>query len=345
MKLGKNPAFIFISFLILLFLISGCSGKKDVKKSIEELNTGTQGVVINFLPNNPPATVHADQRQFDIVLELSNKGVYPQQEDTISNFGKVYLSGYDQNILDVQQKSFDLKLPELLGKSLINLNGGSQLVTFKVTDIKNLNVEKYDPTLLATACYNYITSAGPSVCIDPDPYSTISQKKVCEAQDIALSNQGAPIAITKIEEEASAQKTQFKITIKNVGGGDVLRPQATGSSSIEKCDPFGTSRISRDDVDRVSLEEVSVGDKSLECWPFAEGSVKSATGIVRLINNEGSMICELNKESDKYAGGSTAYTTPLKIRFGYVYKSTSQRKIEIRQELSSLSGTAASQRN
>lgn len=325
---------IFLLFLTLLIYVPGCKSNKDVKKSIEELNVGTRGIVINFLPNNPPSTIHADQKQFDVVLELNNKGIYPT-EDISQTFGKVYLSGYDSNILNVEQKSFDFKPVELQGKSLINLNGGSQLVTFKVTNIVNLNVEKYEPTLLATVCYNYITVAGPSVCIDPDPYSTVQQKKVCEVKDIALSSQGAPIAITKIEEEAFALKTQFKITIKNVGGGDVIKPKS-GASSITNCDPFGTNKIGREDIDKVYLEEVSVGQKQLECWPFAEGNVKAQTGVVRLINTEGSIICELTKDTAGYSGGNTPYTTPLKIRLSYAYRSTAQRNIQIKQEPGSL---------
>ena len=105
-NLKKN--LVFILFVIFIS-ISGCKGKNDAQKSIEELNTGTQGVVISFLTNNPPSVIHADQKQFDVVLELNNKGVYPQLESQNVNLGKVYLSGYDPNILIFDQKSFDVR--------------------------------------------------------------------------------------------------------------------------------------------------------------------------------------------------------------------------------------------
>ncbi len=341
----KDKKEILIFMLILLFIISGC-GKEDTQKAVEELRIGTEGVSVTFLPNNPPSIVYADQQKFDVVLEINNKGAYPQVEDPINSLGKVFLGGYDSNILTVSPNSFELNPIELQGKSMVNLKGGSTLITFKDVGINDLNVEKYEPTFLAVACYNYYTVAAPNVCIDPDPYSTISQKKVCQVQNIALTSQGAPIAVTKIEEEAFADKTQFKITIKNVGLGDVLKSQSgsgTGASSnvIDKCNPFGQSKIGREDIDKVYLQEVKIGPQTLQCWPFAgeklnsgaTENVKGNFGYIRLLNGEGSIICELTKSDPSYSEAKTAYTTPLRIVLTYAYKTTAERKIMIKKQI------------
>ena len=332
---------IFVLFLVLLISISGCKGKKDVKKALEEIRTGTEGIVLNFLPNAPPATIHVEKgippETFDVVLEVKNKGAYPQPDEGIGGLGpllgKVYLSGYDQNILVFTPSPpvAELTGRTLEGKSTINPNGGQDLVVFKVNvNVENLNVEKYEPILLATACYNYFTIAGPSVCIDPNPYSTVKEKKVCEVQDVTLTNQGAPIAVTKIGEEAFATKTQFKITVKNVGGGDVIKREA-----FEKCNPFGSDKIGREDIDKVYLYEVKISDKTLDCGPFAEGN-KGKQGYIRLINGEGFVICELRD----YGGSKTAYTTPLRIWLSYNYINTAERKLQIKMETSGLGGVS-----
>ena len=116
-------------FLLLLFLAlnSGCSGKKDTQKVIEELRTGTDGISLNFLPNNPPSVVYADQQKFDVVLEVNNRGAYPQVDDPVTSLGKIYLGGYDSNILIVNPNFFDLKPIELQGKSMVNLKGGANV--------------------------------------------------------------------------------------------------------------------------------------------------------------------------------------------------------------------------
>ena len=343
---------IFVFFIVLLIAVSGCiSGKKDVTKSLEQIRTGTEGIVVNFVPNNPPDKVYVEGNtdenlnKFDVVLELRNKGAFPQPEDTYkAPKGLLFLSGYDPNIIDFtvkepksEAKVVDLGRVALEGKSTINPNGGQDIVSFEGKIISNnLNVQKYEPVLLATVCYNYETVAGPVVCIDPDPYSTLKEKKVCQVQDTVLSNQGAPIAITRIDEEAFAAKTQFKITIKNVGNGDAMKPD-----SETKCNPIEGPKLEREDIDKVQLQGVIIRDKPLECGPFADSTTQTATtekGIIRLINGEGFVVCKLNKED--YGKSNTAFTTPLTIRLGYAYRTTAQRSVQINKE-SGASGVAS----
>ena len=351
---------ILVMVLLILLASAACSvknpfSKKDSAKKTktEELRTGTDGLKIRFLPNNPPAAVFVGenlQNRIDIAVELVNKGAYPQPEEHQTMIGKLYLSGYDKNIIDFtsgQLPFFDLsKTTALFGKTLINSEGGSEVATFgPQVKLESLKVDKYEPIFLATLCYQYQTVAGPSVCIDPDPYPTIKQKKVCEVKDITLTSQGAPIAVTKIEEKALSEKTQFMITVKNVGGGDVLRmgsdasqAGATQSSAqqsgnaIDKCDPSGSSKLTKEDIDKVYVEGITIGDKFLQCWPFAESNAKSDKGHIRLQNGEGSIICELPKENNAYPGGSTAYTTPLKIELRYTYKTTAETKTLLKKE-------------
>ncbi|MBI2654628.1 hypothetical protein HYX02_07545 [Candidatus Woesearchaeota archaeon] len=340
---------IFVLVLVLLIAASGCKikGKGDTKKtqkSIDEIRAGTEGIVMNFLANAPPEKLHVEpgaDNSFDVVLELKNKGAYPQPDEGVSGlapgFGKVFLSGYDTNILTFDKTDSDLSQKALEGKSSINPNGGQDLLTFKgKINAENLNVEKYEPTLLATVCYYYFTIAGPSVCIDPNPYSTVKEKKVCTVQDTTLSDQGASIAVTKIDEEAFATKTQFRITIKNVGGGDALKADA----ALEKCNPHGTQKIEREDIDKVNLMSVKAADKLLQCGPFAEGNVKGTGGLIRLINGEGFVICELS--SSEYSNKISAYTTPLVIQLSYGYRSTIERKLQIKKEISALGTTSGS---
>lgn len=323
-----------LTLIIALLLIAGCSGKKDPQKQLEELRTGVLALTASFLPNNPPATIHVEETQpnsFDIVVEVSNKGVYPQPEDGKKLNGKIYLSGYDKDIIEVPTPSIDLSTLTLSGKSSINLQGESDLAVFKAAvDHSKLPVERYEPTLLATVCFDYITIAGPSVCIDPDPYATIKQKKVCEPGSISLSSQGASVAVVKVDTEAFAAKTQFKITIKNVGNGEVLKGRAEGEGVLEKCNPFGASKLAREDINKVFLEEIKLGNIDLQCWPFADEEVKGSTGYIRLLNGEGSIICEILE--DNYASTNAAYTSPLKIKLSYGYKTTAERKLSIKKE-------------
>jgi len=342
---------LLVAVLFLLISVSACSKKRAVEKKLDDIRTGTQGIVMSFLPNAPPDKVHIEEgadNTFDVVLEIRNKGAYPQPNEGTAPDGFVALSGYDPNIVKVGIQNAEDNQPwqylrgkALEGKSTINPNGGLDLLTFKVKiDGKALKVEKYEPTFLATACYPYKTVAGPPVCIDPNPYTTVNLKKVCQVQSVSLSNQGAPIAVTRIDEEALAGRTQFKITIKNVGGGDVIK-------SLDKC---ATSKITREDIDKLSVYWVSISDKALECGPYAEGpygeslvggrTTSTSGGVVRLISGEGFIICNFQKEN--YKESITAFTTPIFIKLGYGYRTSIEKKIQIKKEISS-SGTMPTQ--
>lgn len=348
---------ILIFALLLLLLISvsafSCSiRKKDSgKKIIEDIRIGSEGVSVSFMPNNPPPIIHVEPniQNVDVILEITNRGAYPQPEDAKPLSGKLYLSGYDKNILEFEPAFFDLSKKALNGKSLVNPKGESDVAVFKgKIKLENLKVEKYESAFLATMCYHYTTIAGPSVCIDPDPYAgqtSAPQKKVCQIAPITLSSQGAPVAIVRIDEQPFATRTEFLITIKNVGAGEVIRnkPEVTQASQpaaqtaadtdpISKCDPFGTSKLSREDIDKVFVDEVSTGQVNLLCWPFTDKSFKAEQGFVRLTNGEGSIKCELQKTDSGYPGGNTAYTTPLKIVLSYAYKTTAESKTLIKKE-------------
>jgi len=339
---------VVLALFIALIVVSGCSSKKDVKKSLEEIRTGTDAINAYFLANNPPIDIHVEKtgddtiNTFPIVLQVFNKGAYPQPEDGNMKFGKVYLSGYDTNIIKITPKEAsasadygDLTKMAVEGKSTINPNGGQDILSFIGTVISaNLNVERYEPTLRATACYYYETVAGPSVCIDPNPYSTTGERKVCEVHDTSLSSQGAPVAVVSIEEQAFARKTQFKITIRNLGKGDVLKEDAAQS----KCNPIGTEKIDREDIDKVKLESVMLANTPLDCGPFTgepagSNNVKSSSGLIRLINGEGYVICELSDSS--YSNKVSSYTSPLLIKLSYGYRTIDERPMLVKLESSS----------
>ena len=329
--------FFLIAILFLLISASGCSRKKAVEKKLEDIRTGTQGIVMSFLPNAPPDKIHVDDSRdadnsFDIILELRNKGAYPQPNEGRAPAGTVVVSGFDTNIIRVEPltgtqsyQSFEDKALE--GKSTINPNGGLDLLNFKGgVDVNNLHVEKYEPTLLATACYRYKTIAGPLVCIDPNPFSTANLKKVCQVQSVSLSNQGAPIAVTRIDEESLGARTQFKITIKNVGGGDVIKNTVNDQCTV----------VERDNLDKVEVNNVVVGNTLLICRPFIDfidsgsSETSGSRGYIRLINGEGFVICELPKTQYK---SNTAYTTPMTIELSYNYRNTVEKKIQIKKEM------------
>ncbi len=333
----------FLTILLILSLmvmISACNSKKD-KTSVEDVRVGKEGVIINFLSNSPPDTIRVDSGSdtpFEVVLEVKNRGAFPQPDDNIpAPRGRIYLSGFDRNILAFDKTAEILDNKPLYGKSTISPNGGIDLFTFKgQVNIGNLNVEKYEPTIQATACYEYRTITAQNVCIDPIPYATVDQKKVCTASDVSMSDQGGPVAITAIDEEAFATKTQFRITFKNAGNGNIVYLNSMG-----KCSPEG--ELKSEDINKIYLASARVGTKELSCGPFMTsggGLIKGASGDVRLVNGEGFIICEM--PSSDYGDTKSAYMSPMRIEILYGYKTSVEKKISIRKESAGFVGESTS---
>ncbi|MBN4049240.1 hypothetical protein JYT91_01340 [archaeon AH-315-M20] len=328
----RKIKFVILFLVLLLISISGCDrlgGQGSAKGS----GTGTEGITINFLENSPQDSYlvsSEDEEPISVIVEVRNKGAYPQEEDeNILSRGKIHISGFDRDIIRIEPLSKSLRNDYLLGVSSINPEGGFDTAEFEgFISPDKLVVDKYEPTILATLCYPYKTKASPTVCIDPSPFDD-KQKKVCRIGSTQLSSQGAPITITSIDQEASSNKIQFKLNIKNEGDGDIIRINA-----LKKCDPYGDTSLDkseileRKDFDRVELIRATVGFSELECGPLDEGR------FIRLFNGEGFVLCSLDRAS--FEEVKTAYTTPLNIELKYGYRSTISKPIKI-SKISSVS--------
>jgi len=325
-NIKENLKIIFLSVL-LIFLV-GCNiiqKSDDGDTGITEVKKVPQGLVMQFVENNPQSNyiVSDEEEPITILVDVSNKGTYPEEgtEDQITfGGGKIYISGFDRRIIDIPEQSKSLANMFLPGASLLNPEGSVDTAIFEGNIVTTgIKIDRYDTVILVTACYPYATKTTPSVCIDPDPFDN-KQEKVCNIGSQTLSGQGAPVTITKVEQEASSNKIRFKINMKNVGGGDILKP-----GTLNKCDPSGS--LDRKDFDRVELKSLTVGSVDLfangKCTPFSDGT----NNIIRLFDGEGFIICTL--DVGELGDVTSAYTTPLSIDISYVYRSTISTPIKI----------------
>jgi hypothetical protein len=269
----------------------------------------------------------------DEISKIEDSNAEKQKELRIAKLTEEVL-----RLKQMQEKSKNLTRMFLPAASPINPLGGIDTVDFDGEIVSNkITVDEYNPTILATLCYPYATKASPTVCVDPQPFDD-KQEKVCSIGGQTLEIQGAPVAVTKIEQEASTNKIQFKIYVSNLGSGDVIKTgdsnnKEKGSSTVptlDRCSPLGGGVLDRKDFDRVQLKKVQIGDVDLlkdnKCSPFADGT-KGTDNLIRLFNGEGFVICTL--EVPKLGDIQSAYTTPLNIELRYNYRSTISKNIKI----------------
>ena len=308
----KEGAFAVV---IALLFIAGCGpggGGISSTAPTPDAHSGSEGVVIRFLPNYPPQQIY-DTQPFDVMVEVRNRGA----ADVNPAKGNVYLSGFDPAMIPGIPTT-GAQLPTIEGKTEFNPEGGYETVEFK-SALRALGVkeiDKYSAPLQATACYLYYTVASENVCIDPDPYSVTGERKVCTPTSVGFGTQGAPIAVTSVDVDAAPRTTRFKISIANVGGGVVFKP---GGNTLSKCSPYSMNPLEYNEINHVMVTKVEVSGRQITSTCKPEG------GFIRLDPaGRGELFCEFSG-----IPGSSAYATPLIVELDYGYKSSVIRNVDI----------------
>ena len=86
----KVPIIILLLFIVSISL--GCNRGEPKRQDIK-IHTGTQGLVLKFLPQTPPNIAYSGETM-DIQIEVSNKGAYTTN-------GLLYFTGFDKSIIDI----------------------------------------------------------------------------------------------------------------------------------------------------------------------------------------------------------------------------------------------------
>ncbi len=296
-----SKTLLIVSIILALFL-SSCSGYSSNTKttSVTDFHTGTEGLYMRFLPETPPTKIYSNS-PLEVMVEYANHGAYPISD------GRLYLSGYDNRYI-----SIDSNTPKYINaeaKSVFNPYGKlTNTETFSTSAVQlPTDVDRVTQTIKATACYDYKTEASIEVCIDPKTTDTL-RESVCQVQtSYGGGSQGAPLAVTSVEEEIYNDKVQFRIYLSNVGGGTVMK-----EGKIDNCH----TSLNRDDANKVWVESVEFAGKTMSCQP---------TNYITLDNSgNGFVYCYYQGDL-----GTDAYKTMLQIKLRYAYRSSIQQDIEI----------------
>lgn len=289
-----------ICLATVLLLLSACNFFVSQHQTQASDILGSDGLTITV--GTLPQQVYVGQG-LEIPIMLENVGAH-----NVAN-GILSLSGYDSGIVHFGT------FPKVEG---INLGGRStfqpvgerttQIFTINSFTLPDLNEKKV--SFEALACYQYSTDASPVVCINPQLVlgTQPTTQQACNFLDAQLSTtQGAPVAVTKVEEfyDIEHSQVEFRIFMKDVSGkGVVLDKQAYAKRCLSP-DP-----LSLEDINKVAIEAFMSGER-ISCYDFASDTPVDTFKI----NNQGpSVRCRARFDPTK-----AAFTTPLSIMLSYGY--------------------------
>lgn len=307
--------------LIVLAFVSSCSNGGDSRTS-ENYRTGSDGLVMGFL-SRMPDKFYTGTSSSRFALEIRNAGAFPQRDEKGHFKGRICIGGFDKEIIKIAPEigagsrdvdCVTLNTDTLEGKSPINLDGGYTTQMFNVETGSLLpDVPSYQTSVIISISYRYKTSAFPIVCIDTKPYQ-YRESRICEVSSyssISTGTQGAPIAVTQVEEEAFSDGLLFRIYVKNVGGGIVI--PYSDDTIVGNRNPQNKN-FNWNDLDYVALEYASLAGKPLDCNPLR----------IKLVNGEGVVFCKYIAREER-----NVFKSPLNIVLRYGYLSTISKDIEV----------------
>lgn len=319
---------LLICLLIISLILVSCGGSSRGGNTDVKLQKGTKGLSIEFLENGLPKDV-IGTNNFFLSLILQNEGFHDIEEGLlILNLERDLMELEEWDLSnDLTQKYGDIVAFNLKGKSLINLNGEKQIAraVIKTRGI-NYSLEKIESRIGIIACYAYSTIFSETICIDTDPQGLNIVQKTCNVKDISSSGgQGAPVAITKVDQKIIPSRSkdnvgvQFTIFAKNVGKGIITDNRRYDEICLGQ-------DVQKEDYNSITLSrfqfsgyEYAVGkDYEIECLP--NPMEKTKEGYVTR--------CTL-KDENSIPKSKLTFETQLVIELEYGYHDKLSGKIDV----------------
>lgn len=304
---------LFTLILVLLLFISGCNLRTGGQEPFTEteFHRGSNGLVINYLRDLPPREI-VELAPFKVGVELQNLGVSDIKKGflIIGNVQKEYF-----NILSDEMINFTLQ-----GKGLSNPKGEKKIFTFTLENIKIIKGRQVNNFFFTvSSCYDYRTEASIEVCIKPISIEGARLgSDICQIRDISLSGQGAPVAVTRIQQSILPEKDRensykifFNILVSNVGGGIVVGSDEDDYKDI--CRGLAAKDIALEDI-KVKAE---LSGEVLECKKAKPDEERS---------DQMHLSCSTVMDTQE------SYTTPLVIIMDYGYITRELKKSLIIRE-------------
>lgn len=334
-------------YLLFLLLLSACL---PTTYQPENFYVGSEGITVSFWETSPTEVYEgtedvenietfwltvdnrgaANVSMKEIVLTLRSDPFYMVVEDAPDQ-----LSTPDQREFGFDSL-FDIAGDIDLGADELVLEGkgfgypeGDFLDVFYNVRVKPILGARQHPTtqLFASVCYPYITYFGDSVCVDANSFNGNQQSQICQAQTLTYADQGAPVAVTMVENKPSPRRVtlpdggytnvvhpKFIVHIENVGSGTVLMPTPdTQREQLQACN----QDIPDDLLNAVELE-AALSDIELECSPE----------IIRLIGGQGVTQCTLPLDQE-IPIATPNYLGQLRINLTYMYRNSASHEVEI----------------
>ncbi|MBR9693154.1 hypothetical protein GOV07_04480 [Candidatus Woesearchaeota archaeon] len=338
--------------ILLLLLVVAC-----MPRTMEtDYHSGSDGIIATFTPKYPPPEIY-EGTTVPVILSVVNRG------SASVDYADIYLTvKTDPFYASVLPGKWADEGPA--GKVLVGRGPGFPRGDYQAyqtyVDFHRVKGLRESPStqVFASYCYPYATSLGTSVCVDTNAFNQNEQRQVCAAQTMTFRDQGAPVAVTSIENRPTPiqvvspggrafmdlSQPVFIIHVANVGTGRVVMPVPLQQENQVMNETAMLARIAAGlfdfepllklpgqedresacagDFDKETLNQVTISATlsgiNLTCDPK----------VITLHDDKGFTACALPEE--ELEGLSYAnYLGVFRVDLGYLYRDSTSADVEI----------------
>jgi hypothetical protein len=253
-----RKAATILGIFFIGILLTACSNGDNGSGDATGFIGGTQGVQLSFGNNAPPNPIaDGGQQTFPVIVQAENLG---EQQVEASN-ATIKLEGFSYSAFNKTRESLTSQPPEDIQANRQTPDGEEIDAAPVFTEFPGFsyvdNVQAgYETAMIAKMCYEYGSTTSTELCIRDDMLLADSSSPCQVSSTRDSSSSGAPVQITKVEQEVStSDRTLVTFTVKNQGSGDVYRSGTT-------CDPEQGQRVEGDVI--VSFSDLN-GVTELDC--------------------------------------------------------------------------------
>ena len=325
----------FMLFLLAAVFLAGCDltiitniinpgGGGSIKPSTE----GTDGLTLKFFEGAPPesllANVGSNQKtKVNIGIMIENRGVQDLNCSSEQGCGYFRIDGGKYIELDETFKVGTLK--QALESSNVNSvipgkiwSGSGGRVAIETQANLTGPGKTTRSTIFANVCYQYKTSLSTPICVETAHYSV--ENRVCDLRALSFSSQGAPVAITRIDQDSVIDGDEVKprlgIHVRNVGSGFVI-----GKEDEELKGACTAGGDSTEIIGKITVESASLSGKEFDCVNkevFLHGGVGFFYCVLEVLEGEGFGRNAANN-----------LVSPFSITLAYGYRNAESKTVNI----------------
>ncbi len=337
-----RPTFDKRLFALLLIayvaLLVGCTSAGTSLTNID-YKTGTGTLALSFDSQYPPQTM-TEGEQNAVVIIAKNSGGYSipsgkllvTTDDSVLYFGTK--TAQSTNAKPINSVGLVKGNQPLYGKSIISPDGEQQSFSFDIYALPlPQESQQRSATITAYACFPYETFQHAAVCIDFDPYKTLTSSQVqtaCHSQDVTVDAGGGPVNVQVVQSrfDKDSQGNILPSFYFTIQADSNLKFFALGDQDAF-CD---ASQIIAKTHDTVYLAAY-LSDQPLVCDGLQLVPGYQSTYAVPLTDSQAKVTCRTSQAiyaNSNPSGPTGNYLAPLTINMTYGVVATASQYVEVK---------------